>query len=61
LVLTIEDLEKSQARANEVIDIRDVQIKELEKKLERVEAELKLEIRNYEKMLEEEEKRFVGL
>jgi len=57
LVLTIEDLEKSQARANEVIDIRDVQIKELEKKLERVEAELKLEIRNYEKMLEEEEKR----
>lgn len=61
MVLTIEDLEKSQARANEVIDIRDVQIKELEKKLERVEAELKLEIRNYEKMLEEEEKRFVGL
>jgi len=61
LVLTIEDLEKSQARANEAINSRDVQIKELEKKLERVEAEMKLEIRNYEKMLEEEEERFVVL
>ena len=73
LVLRIEDLEKlragDQARADEAIASRDLQIKELRKRIDTalkdyedlmgVKTALDLEIQTYRKMLEGEEMRCV--
>lgn len=75
LVLRIEDLEKlragDQARADEAISSRDVQIRELRKRIDSalrdyedlmgVKTALDLEILTYRKMLEGEETRFAKL